>query len=550
MPCSSTLYPSYTPHIASYRQMEASMILARCSKDSQEEEKKPDKQAGLTPLDYRLRRDERRRKLYRNSSLRLAEPEAKKPIVEKIKTVVCDKLGNEIYVRGENKQDKWAREMDQWVKKMKCNVSTGMKLEQFKDIKVGIYQSDVVWGAPTFEPYPDLKCETDYSYSGGRDKARLFHGKGAIEFDDGSYMSGYWEHGLRQGDFKIETTRKGVCYIDGEYQDNKMNGKSVIRLMDDTWLEGFFKDGVLHGFCRRFDDKNRLTFIGMYRNGRPFGTCWRVIRGGGCVVGRVDEEGKLSGSRLAYLYPDFRNALVGTFKDGIMVCTQHADIIGLTTENSCIKVPTFSEPDGRLYRREISTVNFVTSSPTLPDPYETSMVEVRNSLVEGAQDGLFARKDIPKNTVLAFYNGVRIDPENSSGEDQDWGADSYKIFDPSSDPQGTIDIPEQFRSLVNYCAALAHKTNHSFVPNSEFMVYDHPRWGVIPCISSIHSVAAGEEIFVRYGYDLDYCPDWYLDAWEKGNYPVPESMKGEYGTNPVWAEATNDDKANQLPDVE
>jgi len=27
-------------------------------------------------------------------------------------------------------------------------------------------------------------------------------------------------------------------------------------------------------------------------------------------------------------------------------------------------------------------------------------------------------------------------------------------------------------------------------------------------------------------------------------------MKSEYGTNPTWAEATNDDKANQLPDEE
>ena len=121
----------------------------------------------------------------------------------------------------------------------------------------------------------------------------------------------------------------------------------------------------------------------------------------------------------------------------------------------------------------------------------------------------------------------------------------------------------QFRSYTNYCASLAHKTNHSFVPNrlastavtlatniimlipysllshqflSEFVVFDHPRFGVIPCIASIHSIAAGEEIFVRcrtklwnelsivsfkinfprYGYDLDYCPDWYLQAWESG----------------------------------
>jgi len=506
----------------------------------------------MTPLDYRLRREERRRKLQRVSSLRSLEPEVKRPPpAEKIKTVVCDKLGNEIYVRGEGKPEKWAREMDQWVKKMKCNLTTGMKLEQFKDIRVGIYQSDVIYGSPSVEPYPDFKNEPDFSYSGGRDRSRNFHGKGTMEFIDGSSMMGYWEHGLRQGNFKIECNRNNVCYIEGEYSNNKLNGKGLVRFLDDTWLEGFFKDGVLHGFCRHFDVKNRLTFIGMYRNGRPFGTCWEIVRGGGCVVGKVDEDGKLSGTRIAYIYPDFQTCLVGSFRDGEMVSAQSSRIMGLATENNCIKVPTFDEPDGRLFRRELSTTTFVTGSPSLADPYETVMVEVRTSGVEGAMEGLFARKAIPKNTVLAFYNGIKVDPNSSDeGSDQSWEADSYKIFDPSTNPPGTVDILEHFRKTSNYCATLAHKTNHSFVPNSEFMIYNHPRWGVIPCIASIHSIAKGEEIFVRYGYDLDNCPDWYLQAWEKGEYPVPDSMKSEYGGNPAWAENTNDDKASQLPDEE
>merc|ERR1712179_200161 len=172
------------------------------------------------------------------------------------------------------------------------------------------------------------------------------------------------------------------------------------------------------------------------------------------------------------------------------------------------------------------------------------------SRVEGADQGIFCVNAVPKNTVLAFYNGIKLRGGEGDPNRLDWDEDSYKIFDPSRVPNGTIDIPAQFRNLENYSASLAHKTNHSFVPNSEFMVFDHPRWGVIPCIASIHTIAAGEEIFVRYGYDLDYCPEWYLNAWEKGASPVPDSMKSESGTNPAWTEATNDDKANQLPDEE
>ena len=34
---------------------------------------------------------------------------------------------------------------------------------------------------------------------------------------------------------------------------------------------------------RHFDEKGRLTWIGTYKNGRPFGVCWKIIRGGGAV---------------------------------------------------------------------------------------------------------------------------------------------------------------------------------------------------------------------------------------------------------------------------
>ena len=52
-------------------------------------------------------------------------------------------------------------------------------------------------------------------------------------------------------------------------------------------MDGYFREGVLHGFARYFDEVGRLRLLGNHRNGRAVGTCWRVIRGGGCVVGEV-----------------------------------------------------------------------------------------------------------------------------------------------------------------------------------------------------------------------------------------------------------------------
>ncbi len=48
-----------------------------------------------------------------------------------------------------------------------------------------------------------------------------------------------------------------------------------------------------------------------------------------------------------------------------------------------------------------------------------------------------------------------------------------------------------------YCASLAHKCNHSFLPNSEFVVFDHPKFGLIPCLLSIADIPKDQEVYVQ-----------------------------------------------------
>ena len=71
----------------------------------------------------------------------------------------------------------------------------------------------------------------------------------------------------------------------------------------------------------------------------------------------------------------------------------------------------------------------MTSLPLVPDPYETSMVEVRQSSVPGAEEGLFARRDVVPDTVLAFYNGVRSQRKKDGPTTWQNEANAYKIFD-------------------------------------------------------------------------------------------------------------------------
>ena len=45
-------------------------------------------------------------------------------------------------------------------------------------------------------------------------------------------------------------------------------------------------------------------------------------------------------------------------------------------------------------------------------------------------------------------------------------------------------------------------------------MFDHPKFGLIPCVSTISDIQEGEEITVGYGYELEHAPDWYRLAWE------------------------------------
>lgn len=287
-------------------------------------------------------------------------------------------------------------------------------------------------------------------------------------------------------------------------------------------LEGFFEQGILHGFARIYNAKGVLTFFGFHKNGKPHGVCYKLIPDGGVIVGVVDEDGHLTGTEIVFLYPDFKTAFLGHFEDGVLMKAQ-ATKLECVVEEDKLMIPLFAEPSGPHYKPEISNFDFITSEPLLPDPYESAMIEVKTSGVEGANEGLFVRHDVAEGAVLAFYNGIRRMPK-ATYDPPDWVVGAYRIFDPTR-KKGSLDIPEEFRSLDKYCASLAHKTNHSFLPSAEFEAFDHPRFGLVPCLVASTTIKAGEEIFVHYGYGLDRCPDWFAEAWAKGNYPIPESFK-------------------------
>ena len=57
------------------------------------------------------------------------------------------------------------------------------------------------------------------------------NGNGVLEYDDGTYLSGTWIHGRREGLFKFDTshTKSSINYLEGVYKNDELCGKARFR---------------------------------------------------------------------------------------------------------------------------------------------------------------------------------------------------------------------------------------------------------------------------------------------------------------------------------
>ena len=250
-----------------------------------------------------------------------------------------------------------SQELEQWIKKMRCSGSTGIGIESFADIRVGVDPSDVEEGCAS---YDTIECEDVRKIVNSETNINCKESL-TLKLENGDNIEGFFKDGLRHGLCVVSLSEGNVAEIRGNYKEGKLDGKAKITFKDRSTVDGYFKTGILHGFARYFDKKGRLTFIGNHKNGRPDGTCWKIIRGGGCVVGRVDSDGHLTGIRITYIYPDYETALVGSFKDGVMEKGQEAAVTAMVEDEAGIKVPIFTKPEGHVHVRQIGCFDHICS---------------------------------------------------------------------------------------------------------------------------------------------------------------------------------------------
>ena len=74
--------------------------------------------------------------------------------------------------------------------------------------------------------------------------------------------------------------------------------------------------------------------------------------GSAWLVGHLDSVGQMTGSDVAFLYPDLSTALVGQFRNGELVSAVHSRVIGIREESGLL-IPDFERVSETEFRWDI-----------------------------------------------------------------------------------------------------------------------------------------------------------------------------------------------------
>ncbi|TRY75439.1 hypothetical protein TCAL_09504 [Tigriopus californicus] len=353
-----------------------------------------------------------------------------------------------------------------------------------------------------------------------------------IRLEDETILEGTWRKGLREGKGLIRggylQIGPQIQAITGIYRHGVLQGLGKVFLESGICLEGQFRQGFLHGPVCGYNPRGSLVFVGCFDGGRPIGIAWKWLEGDGFLYGRLDRSGEFTGSNIAYLYPDLVTCLIGEFANGQLVQGRESKIQDAHMHKELLKL-RFHEPRGPTFMLWKSTLTEIRVPPLQEDLYEKKYVEVRDSQLPGAGDGLFAKVPLTQGATVAFYNGIRVRP-NDTPPFQSRDYEIYVDWNKPGSKSDYMDLPPEFISIENYRASLGHKINHSFAPNCAWDVVEHPVFGRIPRIVTLRDIEPNEELTCHYKIDMEEAVlrdnlAWYVAQWGKLSQSMQDTQK-------------------------
>ena len=210
---------------------------------------------------------------------------------------------------------------------------------------------------------------------------------------------------------------------------------------------------------------------------------------------------EFSGDRIAFIYPDFSTSLIGSFHLGRMINAKEAELSSADFSSSDLPRVEFRETENEaVFKKEESTRTWMTSRPLLADPYESKLVEVRQSSIPKAGQGVFLKRSVAAETVVSYFNGVRLkEADIFNGPVKKKSVYLVEI----GEEDDYLDVPKEMTDWDNYRASAGHKVNHDKLANSGYTECEHPRFGRILCLRTLRALEAGQELFTQYDVAFD-----------------------------------------------
>ena len=107
-------------------------------------------------------------------------------------------------------------------------------------------------------------------------------------------------------------------------------------------------------------------------------------------------------------------------------------------------MPAGSSDNPPVFHYDQSGRIHLADNPLLPDPLETRFVEVRQSEIAGAGQGLFLVRDVEANDTIAFFNGLRVTMEDAN-KVVVHRESSHKVWNDWNDEDEMLDITPEYR---------------------------------------------------------------------------------------------------------
>ena len=113
----------------------------------------------------------------------------------------------------------------------------------------------------------------------------------------------------------------------------------------------------------------------------------------------------IAGENVTFVYPDMQTVLIGKFEKGKVISARPSKIIHERCNNGIkeiqVETPKHSAPVFRYSRPNRLRIG---DQPRVMDPFRKKNVFVKTTEEKG--DGLYARKDIKKYDLIAYYSGL------------------------------------------------------------------------------------------------------------------------------------------------